>query len=62
MRQPTNISALQEIVKPGIVISAHDGVAYADLVEENGDEFRLTQSPNIDFVYDYLKQHALLLV
>ncbi|WP_164685053.1 hypothetical protein [Brevibacillus reuszeri] len=55
-----NIQSLQEIVKEGVVISEQNGVIYADFVEDNGDEFRLTQSANIEDVQDYLKDHGLI--
>jgi len=54
------IQQLQEIVKQGVVISEQNGVIYADLVEDNGDEHRLTQSSNIENVHEYLKDHGLL--
>lgn len=56
----TTIQELQEIVKEGVIISEQNGVVYADFVEDNGDEFRLTQSDKIENVVDYLSNHALL--
>ncbi|WP_154665814.1 hypothetical protein [Paenibacillus pinihumi] len=55
-----NIQELQVQVKEGVVIREVDGVIYADFVEENGDEFRLTQSTDINEVTAYLEAHGLL--
>lgn len=55
-----NVEELQAIVNPGVVITEHNGVIYADSVEDNGDEFRLTQSPDINEVHVYLKDNGLL--
>jgi len=54
------IEQLQEMVKQGVVISEQGGVIYADFVEDNGDEHRLTQSSKIENVAEYLKDHGLL--
>lgn len=55
-----NIQSLQEIVKDGVVITESKGVVYADFVEDNGDEHRLTQSSDIEVVAQYLNDHGLL--
>jgi hypothetical protein len=54
------IEELQAQVKSGVAITEHEGVVYADFVEENDDAFPLMQSSDINEVYEYLKNHALL--
>lgn len=54
------INELQAMVKDGVLISEENGVVYADFREDNGDEFRLTQSSNIDDVVEYLTNHGLM--
>lgn len=54
------IQSLQEIVNEGVIITEHNGIVYADFVEDNGDEHRLTQSSDINNVAEYLKNHGLL--
>lgn len=55
------INELQENVKEGVVISESKGIVYAEFVEDNGDEFPLIHSSNIENVVEYLKEHSLLL-
>lgn len=55
-----NINELQEVVKEGVLISEQNGVIYADFREDNGDEFRLTQSSSIESVAEYLRNHGLM--
>ena len=50
-----NLEELQETVKNNIVLSEEKGIYYADVIEENGDEFRLTQSTDLDELHDQLK-------
>ena len=54
-----NVIELQAEVKDGVVISEQNGVVYADFVEDNADEFRLTQG-NAAEVEEYLRNNGLL--
>jgi hypothetical protein len=50
-----NVKQLQALVKEKIVISEMGGTFYADVVEENGDEFQLARSKDIAELHDNLK-------
>lgn len=56
----TNMKTLQGMVKKGVKISKIKEGYYAEQVETNGDVFRLTQTTNLDMMYEVLKGYGLI--
>jgi hypothetical protein len=55
-----NLDELKEMVNEKIVLSEEDEMYYAVVVEENGDEFALTQSNDLDDLHDQIRNFGLL--
>ncbi|MNP79170.1 hypothetical protein D3C76_1769510 [compost metagenome] len=54
------LHVLQMMVKPGVILTEHDGIIYADLLEENGDEHRICQRHTVECMYLDLDEMGLI--